>query len=175
MPDKIRNHFVNARVTSLGGATEASIWSIYYPTERKADITSVPYGMPLKNQTIHILNKWRKACPIGVRGEIYIGGDGVAACYYGDKEKTDASFVEHPQYGRLYKTGDYGKLREEGFVEFLGRIDSQVKIRGYRIELGEIESCALEAEGVQRAVAVTKNTGGGEGIALYVQLSLIHI
>ncbi|MEI3405285.1 MAG: hypothetical protein V8Q79_01605 [Christensenellales bacterium] len=69
----------------------------------------------------HILNKWRKACPIGVRGEIYIGGDGVAACYYGDKEKTDASFVEHPQYGRLYKTGDYGKLREEGFVEFLGR------------------------------------------------------
>lgn len=169
LPDKIRNHFVNARVTSLGGATEASIWSIYYPTERKADISSVPYGMPLKNQTIHILNKWRKACPIGVRGEIYIGGDGVAACYYGDKEKTDASFVEHPQYGRLYKTGDYGKLREEGFVEFLGRIDSQVKIRGYRIELGEIESCALEAEGVQRAVAVTKNTGGSEGIALYVQ------
>ena len=71
-----------------------------------------------------------------VVGEIYIGGVGVAQGYCGDTEKTEAAFIQHDHLGRIYKTGDMGVLRKEGYIEFLGRIDNQVKIRGYRIELG---------------------------------------
>lgn len=169
LPDKIRTHFVNAKVTSLGGATEASIWSIYYPTEQKVHLASIPYGMPLRNQSVYIMNEDLELCPIGVRGEICIGGDGVASGYYGEKEKTEMAFVEHKEFGRIYKTGDYGKLHKGGYIEFLGRIDGQVKIRGFRVELGEIESCALEYGKLRQAVAVNKNIAQGEILALYVE------
>ena len=143
LPDQIRSFFPKAEVTGLGGATEASIWSIFYPTAERAPLTTIPYGMPLKNQTIYILDKQGRTCPLMVRGEIHIGGDGVAMGYFADEERTAAAFIEHPDYGRLYRTGDYGRLHPEGYVEFLGRMDNQVKIRGFRVELGEIETHAL--------------------------------
>ena len=168
LPDNIRKHFCNARVTSLGGATEASIWSIYYPTEREHTLNSVPYGMPLKNQSIYILDDKLRVCPVGIRGQICIGGIGVAAGYYGEKEKTEAAFVDHKKLGRIYLTGDYGKMHWDGYVEFMGRMDNQTKLRGYRVELGEIEVCAMEIEAVKEAVVVIKKMKNGEALVMYV-------
>ena len=112
----------NAEVVSLGGATEASIWSIYYPIgEVNPEWTSIPYGMPLANQTYYVLNYRLEDCPIGVTGELYIGGKGLAQGYYRDPEKTAEAFIEHPAYGRIYRTGDYGVMTEKGYIIFQGR------------------------------------------------------
>lgn len=153
MPERIWKHFKNAKVTSLGGATEASIWSIYYPIEKiNAQWKSIPYGYPLANQAYYVLNYQMELCPVGVPGELYIGGVGVASGYINDPEKTKNAFITHPEFGYIYKTGDYGVLHEEGYIEFLGRRDQQVKIRGYRVELGEIETVIRQNENVHDAV-----------------------
>ncbi|MBU2699290.1 amino acid adenylation domain-containing protein [Sporomusaceae bacterium BoRhaA] len=156
LPEKTRDYFINAEVISLGGATEASIWSIYYPIlEVHGNWKSIPYGIPLANQQFYVLNYEMNFCPIGVPGELYIGGAGVAKGYLNDEEKTKIAFINHPQLGYLYKTGDYGVMHKAGYIEFLGRKDQQVKIRGYRIELGEIENRLLEHELVNNVVVVS--------------------
>lgn len=153
LPHKINQYFKSAQVISLGGATEASIWSIYYEIkEVKKEWNSIPYGMPLSNQKFYVLNYEEEECPVGVIGELYIGGIGVAKEYINDEVKTAAAFINHPRFGRIYKTGDYGRMHEEGYIEFLGRRDSQVKIRGYRIEFGEIEAALNEHEYIGDAV-----------------------
>lgn len=155
LPDRIHKHFPNANVYSLGGATEASIWSIYYPiTKVPSEWKSIPYGYPLANQTIYILTDELEICPPEIKGEIYIGGVGVAQGYANSPEKTAAAFIDHKKYGRIYKTGDFGKFSSEGYVIFLGRKDSQVKIGGYRIELGEIEQCMQSIDGIEAAVVI---------------------
>ena len=166
LPDRIMETFDKAEVISLGGATEASIWSIYYPVPRNdtVDCSTVPYGMPLRNQTIHILNYEGKDCPVGVMGEICIGGVGVAKEYMGDRERTENSFVETSAYGRIYRTGDYGIMHPEGFVEFIGRKDNQVKIRGYRVELGEIEKKMEGHEFINSAVVLLIEDGQGQKV-----------
>ncbi|WP_338969044.1 amino acid adenylation domain-containing protein [Fusobacterium nucleatum] len=141
LPDKIKEYFKNAHTISLGGATEASIWSIYYPIDAiEKDWNSIPYGYALANQKFYVLNTSGEICPVGVEGELYIGGRGLALGYKNDVEKTKNSFIENKKLGHLYRTGDYGKLHKEGYIEFLGRKDQQVKINGHRIELGEIEN-----------------------------------
>jgi amino acid adenylation domain-containing protein len=142
LPDRIRALGDNVEVISLGGATEASIWSICHPIGGVAsDWASIPYGRPLANQRVHVLNRTLQPCPTWVPGELYIGGAGLARGYWRDRERTDASFIEHPVTGeRLYRTGDIGRFLPTGEIEFLGRDDLQVKVQGYRIELGEIEA-----------------------------------
>ncbi len=169
LPEQVKNCFPDAEVYSLGGATEASIWSIYYKIEHVNSVwNSIPYGYPLANQTIYILNYNQQLCPVGVIGEIYIGGRGVAKEYMNDKDKTDNAFLMHPQYGRLYRTGDYGVMTKEGYVEFKGRRDFQVKIRGHRIELGEIENVIKTYKGISKAVAnVYEKNGKPNGICAY--------
>lgn len=163
LPQKVRNHFQNARLISLGGATEASIWSIYYPIEEVKDTwKSIPYGMPLANQKFYVLNYMGHLCAIGVQGELCIGGVGLAKGYMNDEEKTRNSFIEHPELGPLYRTGDYGVMHKEGYIEFLGRKDQQVKIKGYRIELGEIESCLLKHGSIINAVITDKTDKSGK-------------
>lgn len=155
LPEELHNIFINSNVISLGGATEASIWSIYYPIEEVSkDWKSIPYGYPLSNQMLYILNTDLEVCPIGVPGEIYIGGTGVALGYINDQEKTNNSFIYHETLGYIYKTGDFGIMKKEGYIEFLGRKDSQVKIKGYRVELGEIESSILSYEGISSVSVV---------------------
>ncbi|MGD2085956.1 MAG: amino acid adenylation domain-containing protein [Candidatus Aminicenantes bacterium] len=159
LPDKIRQVFKHAEVISLGGATEGSIWSIYYPIKDvKKEWKSIPYGYPLANQKFYVLNNELGLCPVGVAGELYIGGPGVARGYINDVEKTRNTYVSHPTLGRIYKTGDHGFFRKDEpghvYIEFLGRKDNQVKIRGYRVELGEIEGCLLEHPGVKRVLVV---------------------
>lgn len=169
LPDTIKTYFPSSKVISLGGATEASIWSIYYPIEDiKQNWKSIPYGYPLRNQKMYVLNYEYNICPSGVRGEIFIGGIGVAEGYINDMEKTERAFIEHPQLGRIYKTGDHGIFHEEGYIEFLGRIDNQVKIHGYRIEIGEIESQILKINFIENCiVAVKQDTSKNSYLCAY--------
>lgn len=154
LPTQIQTLAKDAQVISLGGATEASIWSILYPITRVDPAwKSIPYGRPMVNQQFHVLNKFLEPCPAWVTGELYIGGIGLAMGYWQNKAKTTASFITHPLTGeRLYRTGDLGRYLPNGNIEFLGREDFQVKIGGYRIELGEIESVLTQHPAVDKAV-----------------------
>lgn len=169
LPDRIKKHFPNAQIYSLGGATEAAIWSIYYPIQTVEDSwNSIPYGYPLENQSIWILDEKNQICPPGVRGEICIGGRGIAKGYLNDKERTEKQFFKHDKLGDLYRTGDLGLLSKNGWVVFLGRKDFQVKLHGYRIELGEIESCLRQCENVSEVVAQVKEVNGNQRLFAYV-------
>ncbi|TCP59425.1 amino acid adenylation domain-containing protein [Tumebacillus sp. BK434] len=158
-------------VHSLGGATEASIWSITFPIEQvDPNWTSIPYGRPMANQKFFVFNEALEPCPPGVTGDLYIGGIGLAVGYWRDEEKTNASFLTHPQTGqRIYRTGDQGRYRPDGVIEFMGRVDNQVKIRGFRIELGEIEVTLTRHPLVQEAVVlVREDVPGDRRLVAYV-------
>ncbi|MFG3252543.1 amino acid adenylation domain-containing protein [Streptomyces sp. NPDC048172] len=154
LPDRIRALYPEARVFSLGGATEASIWSIHHPVgEVPPEWTRIPYGKPLANQTMHVYNESLDPCPVWTTGEIHIGGSGVARGYWADPERTAERFFVHPRTKeRLYRTGDLGRYLPGGDIEFLGREDSQIKLNGYRIELGEIEAPLRRFPGVRDAL-----------------------
>lgn len=155
MPGKIRQFAKQADVICLGGATEASIWSNFHRYDPDDGLQILPYGKPLANQTMHVLDLQLSACPTMVAGQIAIGGEGVALGYYKDSGRTSLQFIHLPQNGeRVYLTGDMGRYLPGGEIEFLGRKDSQVKIRGHRIELGEIENVLKEYPGIQDAVAM---------------------
>ena len=98
-------------LVSLGGATEAAIWSIWYPIDRiDAAWRSIPYGRPLANQRVHVLDEAWRTCAAGEAGQLHIGGSGLAEGYWRDPERTEASFCRHPETGeRLYRTGDFGR------------------------------------------------------------------
>jgi amino acid adenylation domain-containing protein len=164
LPDQVRTVARQAQLVSLGGATEASIWSIWYPIERiDPNWKSIPYGRPLANQTFHVLNGDLEPCPVWVPGELYIGGIGLALGYWRDEEKTRERFVVHPRTGeRLYRTGDWGRYLPDGDIEFLGRDDLQVKVQGYRIELAEVEAALLAHPKVAAAVAAAVGDRGEE-------------
>lgn len=154
LPGQARNLCgLDTQLMSLGGATEASIWSILYPIDTvDAQWKSIPYGKPMWNQQFYILDETLRIKPIGVPGELFIGGQGIAKGYWKNAEKTAASFIEHPTLGYIYKTGDMGKYRGDGNIEFMGRLDHQIKIRGYRVELGEIEFVLRAEKGVKDVV-----------------------
>ncbi|MER7286774.1 non-ribosomal peptide synthetase/type I polyketide synthase [Streptomyces lydicus] len=163
LPGAIASALPNARVWSLGGATEASIWSIQYPITGVApEWTSIPYGRPMRNQRFHVLDEALRPRPAWVPGDLYIAGAGLARGYLGDEAKTRAAFLRHPVTGeRLYRTGDLGRYLPDGTIEFLGRADSQVKIQGHRIELGEVEAALLRRPDVRAAAAVAEGERGG--------------
>ena len=169
LPERAQMVFPAADIHSLGGATEGSIWSICYPLAADSLRHRIPYGYPMSNQGIHILGTDLSHCPIGVPGDIFISGLGVARGYCADPQRTAAAFLEIPGLGRAYRTGDVGVFNEERFVEFLGRSDRQVKIAGHRIELGEIES-VLERSGLTESVIAVTASAAGETVlaCLYV-------
>ncbi|MEU0005703.1 amino acid adenylation domain-containing protein [Streptomyces sp. NPDC006314] len=153
LPGRLAARAPDCRLVALGGATEAAIWSNAYPvTEPPPDWPSIPYGFPLRNQRFRVADPAGRDRPDWVPGELWIGGTGVARGYRGDPERTAHQFVEHEGL-RWYRTGDLGRYRPGGILEFLGRADQQVKIRGHRIELGEIEAALHDLPGVARAVA----------------------
>jgi amino acid adenylation domain-containing protein len=170
LPQRVRALAPNARLLSLGGATEASIWSIAYPIDAVSSAwRSIPYGKALANQQFHVLRSDLAATPVWVAGDLYIGGVGLARGYWGDAEKTASSFVHHPLTGeRLYKTGDRGRLLPDGNIEFLGRQDQQVKVQGHRIELGEIEARLKSHPSVRDAVVVVHRTDRAGRLTAYV-------
>ncbi|MFI8366980.1 amino acid adenylation domain-containing protein [Streptomyces sp. NPDC085466] len=160
----------DAEVIAMGGATEASIWSNWFRTsEQPEDWQSVPYGTPLANQTMHVLDAELADTPTWVPGDLHIGGAGVASGYRHDPERTAASFFPHPVTGEpLYRTGDRARYRADGVLEFLGRADHQVKINGYRVELGEIETQLARAAAVDTAVALVDTSRGEPFLAAFV-------
>jgi amino acid adenylation domain-containing protein/non-ribosomal peptide synthase protein (TIGR01720 family) len=155
LPARLHALAPQAEVISLGGATEASIWSIYHRVEAAdAGRPSIPYGRPLRNQTCHVLDDQLEPRPVWVPGDFYIGGSGLARGYWRDAAKTRASFFVHPESGeRLYRAGDRGRYLPGGEVEFLGRRDLQVKLHGQRIELGEIEATLAQHPAVAGCAA----------------------
>lgn len=159
LPKRIYEFFENVRVVSKGGATEASIWSIYYDVKPEETFEkSVPYGKPMANQRFLVLNESLVPCPDYVTGNLYIGGIGLSVGYLNDKEMNDAKFVSLKETGeRIYRTGDRGYYRPDGNIIFMGREvgDEQVKIHGHRIELAEIRSALTECTGVDSAVTFT--------------------
>jgi len=158
-------------IVSLGGATEASIWSICYRVERvEKNWRSIPYGKPLRNQKFEVLNQRMERCPDWVPGELYIGGMGLARGYWREEKRTAEQFVVHPESGeRVYRTGDWGRYWPDGTIEFLGREDSQVKLHGHRVELGEIEAVLKEHPAIEDAVVLTsRSTSDHKQLVAYV-------
>jgi amino acid adenylation domain-containing protein len=171
LPDAAVAKLPELSVVGLGGATEASIWSNYYPIKQSMlGYKSVPYGKPLANQRFYILDDELNVCPVGVRGNLFIAGVGLARGYWKDQNQTDKQFIDHPKlHQRLYKTGDLGRWLNDANIEFLGRNDEQVKVRGYRIELGEVEYQTLQHENVKaNIVAVAKDKSGENCLVSYI-------
>ncbi|MDF2988060.1 MAG: amino acid adenylation domain protein [Eubacterium sp.] len=179
LPDKIRQlGSENIRIISLGGATEASIWSIYYEIgDLGTSWKSIPYGKPLSNQKFYVLDEDLEHKPLWVAGQLYIGGTGVAKGYFGDAERTKNSFILHPETNEiLYKTGDMGRYLPDGNIEFLGRQDNQVKVQGHRIELGEIENAINSHPLVKTSVAaVFGQKTGKKQLAAYIVMNRSHL
>ena len=149
------------------GPTENTTFTCCYTIKSGEHFTgSVPIGYPISNSQVYILDDHMQQVPIGAAGELYTGGDGLAAAYLNDPALTAEKFVPHPfsteAGARLYRTGDRARYRDDGSVEFLGRIDHQVKLRGYRIELSEIEIALKAHPAVQDAVVVVGQFASGE-------------
>ncbi|HEY3919585.1 MAG TPA: amino acid adenylation domain-containing protein [Stellaceae bacterium] len=167
----------------LGALPDCRLINGYGPTETTtfacchaivaADIAAggaVPVGRPIAGARVYVLDRRLRPCAVGMVGEIYIGGSGVARGYVGDPSATAASFVPNPysETGeRLYRSGDLARWRADGVVEFLGRADDQLKLRGYRLSLSEIETVLGEQAGVERCVAVVRGEGAAKRLVAY--------
>jgi amino acid adenylation domain-containing protein len=164
LPERARRLWPRARVIAMGGATEASIWSNSYEVARiDPDWRSIPYGRPLRDQTMRVLDHRLGVCPPWAVGRIHIGGTGLALGYWRDEERTAERFIRHPVTGeRLYWTGDLGRYWPDGTIEFLGREDRQLKIQGFRVEPGEIESVIREHAAVRDCAVGLQDAPGGQ-------------
>lgn len=153
-----------ARITNMYGPTETTVWSSTQGVEPTEG--TVPIGRPIANTRLYVLDDAREPTPVGVPGELYIGGDGVTRGYFAREDLTAARFVPDPfaaeEGARMYRTGDEVRIAEDGCVEFLGRIDHQVKVRGYRIELGEIEARITAHPSVREAVVLVREDAPGD-------------
>jgi amino acid adenylation domain-containing protein len=155
-----------ALLLNLYGSSEASGDSTFHEVKDADGWAAVPIGRPIDNTEIYILDRNGQLVPVGVPGELYIGGAGLARGYLDRPDLTAEKFVSNPFGGkpsdRMYRTGDRARYRGDGAIEYLGRLDSQVKIRGFRIDLGEVE-CALAAHpDVAKAIAVTREDDTGD-------------
>ncbi|HYG62223.1 MAG TPA: AMP-binding protein, partial [Thermoanaerobaculia bacterium] len=167
LPGRVRAAFPGARVVSLGGATEATVWSNVFPVEEiQPHWVSIPYGRPIQNARYHILDGSLLPCPVGVPGDLYIGGGCLSSGYAAAPDLTADRYLPDPfgreAGGRLYRTGDRARFFADGNIEFLGRLDHQVKIRGFRIELGEIEAALCQHEAVREAVVLVREDVPGQ-------------
>jgi amino acid adenylation domain-containing protein len=156
------------QLINMYGITETTVHVTYQPLQMEDTRRSgaSPIGRRIPDLRVYVLDRHREPVPIGVTGELYVGGAGVARGYLNRPELTAERFVKDPfsaeADARMYRTGDLGRYREDGNLEYLGRNDSQVKIRGFRIELGEIEARMAKVEGVREAVVVAREDAPGE-------------
>jgi amino acid adenylation domain-containing protein len=166
----------SAALWNLYGPTETTIWSAIHKVELESELESesktgaVSIGRPIANTQLYVLDRHLQPVPVGVTGELHIGGDGLARGYLNRPELTAGKFIPNPFSGdsdtgfsdRLYRTGDLARYLPDGSIDFLGRNDDQVKIRGFRIELGEIEAVLDGHPSVQKAVVVAREDVPGE-------------
>ncbi len=163
LQERFHNRMAGVDLHNLYGPTEAAVDVTWWKCERDSHGYTVPLGRPIANIQIYILDKRLEPTPLGVAGEIFIGGVGLGRGYWRRPELTAEKFIPNPfseEPGqRLYKTGDLGRLRPAGIIEYLGRLDHQVKIRGFRIELGEIEAVLARHKDVREAVVTVQEDG----------------
>ncbi len=140
------------------GPTENTTFTTWYEVENVTEVKTIPIGKAIANTQIYLLDNYLNPVPVGVSGEIYIGGDGLARGYFNRPQLTDEQFIAHPwqKLGRLYKTGDFARYLPDGNLEFIGRKDDLVKLRGFRIELGEVETVLNQHPQVRESVVVVK-------------------
>ncbi|MEM8510683.1 MAG: amino acid adenylation domain-containing protein, partial [Bacteroidota bacterium] len=160
--NKLKEQYPELTIIHCYGPTENTTFSTTYPLEITKGI--LPIGKPIKNSYAYITDKNMNVVPIGVIGELVLGGTGVARGYLNNKELTNEKFIDSPfkEADRLYKTGDLAKWLPDGNIEFVGRKDDQVKIRGYRIELGEIENTLSLVQGVRQCCILAKSDNRGD-------------
>ncbi|WP_223514289.1 non-ribosomal peptide synthase/polyketide synthase [Pseudomonas sp. GL-B-19] len=158
--DEVQQVLQPKRLINGYGPTETVITPLIWLAcpDTEFDSAFMPIGRPVGNRSAYILDGGLQPLPVGVAGELYLGGEGVARGYHQRPDLTAERFVPDPFVpgARLYRSGDLARFRADGVVEYLGRIDQQVKIRGFRIELGEIEACLLEHEGVREAFVIDR-------------------
>jgi natural product biosynthesis luciferase-like monooxygenase protein len=166
---------VRGDIINMYGPTETTIWST---TQRVTGDEpeaggAVSIGRPIANTQVYVLDAHRQPAPVGVPGELWIGGDGVARGYWQRPELTGEKFAPDPFVpgNRMYRTGDLGRRRPDGAIDFLGRVDHQVKIRGHRIELGEIEAALMRHADVRQAVVVVREERADDLAAYLVPAS----
>jgi amino acid adenylation domain-containing protein len=174
LPDRLKRLVDGVEVISLGGATEVSMDStIFSVAATDPSWRSIPYGRPMANQLAHVLDPSLQPVPIGVPGELYLGGVGLARGYLGSPGLTAGKFVPNPFSAspgdRLYRTGDLARYRPDGNLELLGRLDQQVKIRGNRVEIGEVAAALRQHPLVDEvAVVAAGNTAATKRLVAYV-------
>ncbi len=174
--EQIRQYAPNCQIFNHYGPTESTVGVLtYFLTEVNFNTKTVPLGKPLANTQVYILDDKLQLTPIGIKGEIYIGGAGLARCYVQHPELTAEKFIPHPfsdrPGARLYKTGDTGRYLPDGTIEFIGRSDDQVKIRGFRIEPAEIEAILTQYPQIKQAVVIAReNENGDRRLAAYLVL-----
>jgi amino acid adenylation domain-containing protein len=157
------------RLVNTYGPTEATVVATLHDVSlADAEQAEVPIGLPIGNVHVHVLDRSGQPAPVGVPGELYIGGAGLARGYLGRADLTEERFVTRPvppsgAPARLYRTGDFARRRADGAIEFVGRMDQQVKVRGFRVELGEIEAAVLATTGVRGAAITVRTEPGAEG------------
>jgi amino acid adenylation domain-containing protein len=160
-------HLPPCRLINLYGASEVSDQATWYDTSGVSlERVSVPIGRPIANTQVYLLDRHLQPVPIGVPGELHIGGAGLTRGYLNRPELTAEKFIPHPcsnePGARLYKTGDLGRYLPDGHIEFLGRIDHQIKLRGFRIELGEIEAALEHHPAIRQAVVLNRQETPGD-------------
>jgi amino acid adenylation domain-containing protein len=159
---------LSCQLHNLYGPTEAAIDVTYYACQPGSSLKTVPIGRPIANTSLYILDRNGQPVPIGVIGELYIGGVGLAKGYLKRTELTKERFIADPfslePGARLYKTGDLARYREDGTIEYRGRSDNQVKLRGFRIELGEIESTLQKHPGIRDVVVSVREIHPGDPV-----------
>jgi len=162
-----------ARLLNGYGPTESTTFAVCFQIDSVPDgARSIPIGFPIANTTAHVLDRHMEPVPVGVEGELYLGGDGLAVGYVNRPELTAEAFVPDPfdpaGRGRLYRTGDVARRRRDGAIEFVGRTDQQVKIRGFRIEPGEVEAALAASPDVAAAAVVAHRAeDGGDRLVAY--------
>ncbi|MGG2065340.1 non-ribosomal peptide synthase/polyketide synthase [Bacillus sp. S14(2024)] len=152
------------KLINLYGPTEATVDVTYYDCDLEKEPMLIPIGRPIDNTELYVLDQHQQVVPIGVAGELYLGGVGLARGYFNRPELTSERFIPHPfkEGERLYRTGDLVRYMNDRNLEYIGRIDNQVKIRGFRIELGEIEASLHDHSSVKEAVVLVKEDRPGD-------------
>ncbi|MBW8683031.1 non-ribosomal peptide synthetase [Chitinophaga rhizophila] len=164
---KLQQVYPEVQFYNSYGPSEASDVSVYHLL-RDTETANIPIGRPVRNTTVYILNSHEQVVPVGVAGEICIGGTGVGLGYLNNDQLTGEKFVDTITYGRIYKTGDLGRWLPDGIIEFLGRRDQQVKVRGNRVELGDVEvNIARFDETIRQVVADVREVNGEMMLVAY--------
>ncbi|ONI76016.1 hypothetical protein ALI144C_35465 [Actinosynnema sp. ALI-1.44] len=170
--DTVRRHFPHVRLVNGYGPVESMVFATTHHIRDLSGLSSVPIGRPIGNTRVYLLDRDRNPVPVGVPGEVHIGGDGLAIEYVNRPDLTEERFITLSVAGtpeqRLYRTGDLARWRPDGTLDFVGRVDNQVKIRGFRVELDEVETELERTTGVSEATVLVRTDKGYKQLVAYL-------